>query len=233
MAPIDWSKTKIYKIVCKDLSIIECYVGSTINIIRRRCQHKTACNNVASADHALKKYAFIRANGGWDNWELILVEDYLECTSGEMARQRERFWYETLGSELNRYRPFVSQDEYRKDASAYYESNKERIKERETAYREANKDKIKKDVAAYRESNKEQIKERAAAYYESNKEKIKERETAHRESNKEQIKKRETAYYEANKDKLKKYQVEYRKFNKDKIKERMNAYHKSNRASML
>ena len=43
--PIDYSKTIIYKIVCNDLSIKECYVGHTINMTKRKCCHKSTCNN--------------------------------------------------------------------------------------------------------------------------------------------------------------------------------------------
>ena len=30
--PIDYAKTILYKIVCNDLKIIDCYVGTTINL---------------------------------------------------------------------------------------------------------------------------------------------------------------------------------------------------------
>lgn len=33
--PIDYSKGKIYKIVCKDLDIIDIYVGSTTDFIEK------------------------------------------------------------------------------------------------------------------------------------------------------------------------------------------------------
>ena len=37
---IDYSKTIIYKIVCKDINIKDCYVGSTTDFIRRKNRHK-------------------------------------------------------------------------------------------------------------------------------------------------------------------------------------------------
>ena len=33
---IDYSKTIIYKIVCKDINIKDCYVGSTTNFTNRK-----------------------------------------------------------------------------------------------------------------------------------------------------------------------------------------------------
>ena len=43
---IDYLKTIIYKIVCKDLNITDFYVGHTTNFIKRKATHKTACNNI-------------------------------------------------------------------------------------------------------------------------------------------------------------------------------------------
>jgi hypothetical protein len=37
---IDYSKTVIYKICCKDLSISNLYIGNTTNLVKRRYQHK-------------------------------------------------------------------------------------------------------------------------------------------------------------------------------------------------
>jgi hypothetical protein len=34
--PIDYSKSIIYKIVCKDLDVKDCYVGSTTNFTNRK-----------------------------------------------------------------------------------------------------------------------------------------------------------------------------------------------------
>ncbi len=45
---IDYSKTIIYRIVFKDLSISECYVGHVTNFTKGKCQPKTNCNNEKS-----------------------------------------------------------------------------------------------------------------------------------------------------------------------------------------
>ena len=37
---IDYSKTIIYKIVCKDLAVKDVYVGSTTHFINRKYGHK-------------------------------------------------------------------------------------------------------------------------------------------------------------------------------------------------
>ena len=42
---MDYSKTHFYKIVCKDLSIKDCYVGHTTNLMKRKHHHKNLCIN--------------------------------------------------------------------------------------------------------------------------------------------------------------------------------------------
>ncbi len=36
----------IYKIVCKDINITDCYIGSSIKFRKRKNLHKSNCNNV-------------------------------------------------------------------------------------------------------------------------------------------------------------------------------------------
>ena len=69
--PIDYSKTIIYKIVCKDLNVKDVYVGHTTDFIRRKRQHNSVCNCETSLRHNLKVYQLIRDSGGWENWSMI------------------------------------------------------------------------------------------------------------------------------------------------------------------
>jgi len=47
---VNYEKSTIYKIVCKDVNIKDCYVGSTTNFNRRKQEHKYNCNNVKTED---------------------------------------------------------------------------------------------------------------------------------------------------------------------------------------
>ena len=107
---IDYSKTIIYKIVCKNLEIKELYVGSSTNFTQRKYDHKIKVNNLSSQ---LKIYDFIRNNGGWDDWDMILVETY-PCNNDLEKRARERFWYEELNASLNMRRPSINNTEKRR-----------------------------------------------------------------------------------------------------------------------
>jgi len=160
--PTDYSKTIIYKLVCKDLIITDLYVGHTTNFIERKWCHKSR----SKYDNSLI-YKTINDNGGWDNWEMVEIEKY-PCKDGNEARTRERFWYEEINAKLNSIKPITSLEEknillknYKKE---YYETNKEVIKEQHKEYREQHKDTNKEYQKQYREQNKEAIKEYMKQY---------------------------------------------------------------------
>ena len=108
----DYSKMMMYKIVCKDLTVKSGYVGSSRQLVKRKNNHKTRCNNPNDKKHNLLIYKTIRDNGGWDNWSLIKIEDFPDCKDGTHARMRERELYEELFEEkLNMVRPSITDDE--------------------------------------------------------------------------------------------------------------------------
>jgi len=124
--PIDYSKTLIYKIVCNDLNVKDLYVGSTTDFRKRKTRHKSDCNNQNSKEYKFNVYQFIRDNGGFDNWTMVLVEKY-PCETSLEKLKRERYWYETLGATLNKQVPSQTQQEY---AKQYYVENKEIINQK-------------------------------------------------------------------------------------------------------
>ena len=77
MAPrnINYDNTYFYKICCKDITIKEIYIGQTTDFTRRKSCHKQSCNNANSLGYNIRLYKFIRENGGWDHWDMILIEN--------------------------------------------------------------------------------------------------------------------------------------------------------------
>ena len=120
---IDYSKSIIYKIVCKDPEVKECYVGSTTDLTRRRQGHKNTCNNVNDKRSDLYVYRFIRENGGFDNWEVVKIEDY-PCENREDLHKRERYNLETLKASLNTVIPSRKEKEQKKE---YYLKNRDKF----------------------------------------------------------------------------------------------------------
>ena len=113
--PIDYSKKVIYKIVCDDLDITECYVGSTTDFVRRKQCHKNNSTNESRVCYKNKVYETIRNTGGWDNWTMVEIEKYT-C--------KERFWTENLNSGLNTIYPQRTSKEY---MDKYCKDNRERL----------------------------------------------------------------------------------------------------------
>jgi len=176
---VDYSKTIIYKICCKDTSITDIYVGATTDMKSRKYTHKSESNNPNNKGYNKKVYKFIREHGGFSNWDMIMVEKY-PCKDKLESGKRERYWMEELGATLNKQVPNRTPKEYKEKSKKYREDNKEKSKK----YYEDNKEKIKEKSKKYREDNKETLKK----YYEDNKEKIKETSKQYYEDNKEKIK---------------------------------------------
>lgn len=145
-----YGKSIIYKICCNDLKVKEVYVGSTTNFKNRKNDHKTVCCNEKSLKYNYKVYQFIRNNGGWNNWDMIQLEQYEAKTKLEL-HSRERYWIETLQSTLNCQIPLRTDSEWyicnkeliTKQKKEYYNCNKELILERQKEYYEENKESIK------------------------------------------------------------------------------------------
>jgi len=133
--PMNYSKSIVYKICCKNIDITDCYVGSTTCLRNRKTQHKTCCNNEKDKKYNFTVYQFIRENGGWNNWEVVMLEEYPECRSGEELLKYEREHMEMLGATLNKRVPGRTDKEWCKD-------NKEEISVKKREYWHKNKKEI-------------------------------------------------------------------------------------------
>ncbi len=137
----------VYKLCCIDPEIKEIYVGSTKNLRVRKNQHKTRCNNENDKKYTYSVYQFIRANGGFSNWDVIQLERVEFNTKYEL-HAKERHYIETLNASLNKVIPTRT----------------------DTQWREDNKEKIKGQIQEYQKKNKEKIKQYKRQHYENNQE---------------------------------------------------------------
>ena len=203
----DYSKACVYKIICKDSSITDIYIGSTINFKSRGYLHKHHCNNPNSKKYNSKAYKFIRENGGWDNWQMIKICD-VKCLDKYDLRKKEGEYILSFKSTLNTQIAGRTKEE---SWRAYSIKNKDRIK-------------------AYRSKNKDKMKEYCKAYYLNNIDKSRRDRREYYKKNKDAIKVYQEVYRAKNKDAVKVYQEVYRAKNKDKNKAYMKAYMKAYRA---
>ena len=187
-------KTIMYKIECKNNEITECYIGHTTNPKSRQAEHKYNCNNEKSKGHNLRLYSFIRANGGWDNWDMIEIEKY-PCNSKREAETREHYWYFELKSTLNVISPIldlekrianlnrvrdeekakskIRLEERKQKRIIYLEENKDIILQHQKNLRlanaKANRESINEKMRNYNKLTAERRKELAKKYYEKRK----------------------------------------------------------------
>ena len=146
--PINYQTSVMYKIVCDVLTVKYCYVGHTTDFTKRKYTHKTSCTNVKDKLYNLKLYTTIRANGGWDNWTMVLIEKY-PCENKQQALQRERFWYEELNADLNMVRPYMTEEEIKQRIKDYQKNNQEKLKEHAKTRYGNNKEEIIKKLRVY------------------------------------------------------------------------------------
>jgi len=130
---IDYSKTVIYKICSKDITIKDCYIGSTNDFDRRKGEHKRRCHNENHKNYNFPVYQFIRSHGGWVNWSMIPVEVYNTCSNKLQKLIRERYYFEQLNVTLNGNVPGIfyelGKKEYHKQYGAKYrDEHQEHIK---------------------------------------------------------------------------------------------------------
>ena len=215
---IDYTITIIYfyRFVCNDPNIINMYVGSTVDMTKRKTNHKTKCNNPNDKAYNYSVYKTIRDNGGWDNWRMLEIENKIVKDKTE-AKQQEQYWIEYFNAQMNMIKASYNQREYQRE---YYEQNKEQINAYQLEYKEKNKEQIIEYKRDYYKQNKEQLNARTRDYY---------------KQNKEQLNAYHLEHYEQNKEQRKAYQREYREKNKEQInaKKRENCLRKKEQKTLM
>jgi len=176
---IDYSKCVIYKICCKEPSITYEYYGHTTNKTKRKQQHKATCNNENDKGYNLKVYKTIRENGGWSNWDFVVIEEY-PCGNVDEARLRERYWIELKQPIMNSMlRPILTEEEKKNK----YEENREEIIEYQKKRYEEKREELIEYQKNHHNDNREEYIDYQKKYYQETKDKKKK----YQEENKDKI----------------------------------------------
>ena len=149
------------------------YIGSTIDLKNRIKSHRHNCNNEKNEKYNYKLYQYIRENGGFNEYEFIILECYVFNHNHELL-YKEDDYIKMYDNNLNSKRAYLTDEEYKKK----------------------NNEKVKK----YREEHIEERKEYNKKWYENNKEEINEKNKKYRENNKEKISQKNKEKYNNNKD---------------------------------
>jgi len=201
MPATDYSKTVIYVIKCRDDNITEEYVGSTTNFRSRKWEHKSCCNNEKSKQYNDKKYQVIRANGGWENWIMIQLEEY-PCKNKREAECREDQVRLERKALLNVRRPFITEEEKKENRKKKDEENKDKIKEQNKKWAQENREKRYEYQKQRYAEKKDEISEKRKLWYQKNKEKMNERGRQRYAEKKDEINEKSKLWYQKNKEKI-------------------------------
>ena len=109
--PINYDKTHFYKIVCKDIQVVDLYVGHTTDFSSRKKAHRNLALNPSTKGNNMFVYKFINDNGGWENFDMVLIET-CKCENKLDATRKERVHIETLKATLNKVIPTRTRAEW-------------------------------------------------------------------------------------------------------------------------
>ena len=129
---IDYSKGKIYKIVCNITGLI--YIGSTTKeyLSQRLTQHRGNYQQYLKGKYCnVRSFEIIKNN----NYDIILLEN-VSCDNKDELRKRERYYIESLDC-VNKNIPSRTLEEWTKQ---YYEKNREKFLESKKEYRIQNRE---------------------------------------------------------------------------------------------
>ena len=100
----------MYKICPKNKDLKFCYVGHTSNFNKRKYEHKKQAISENDTKSHQKHYETIRNNGGWNEWEMTIIEIY-NCKTKLEARIREQELIEKYNANLNTLKAFITEEE--------------------------------------------------------------------------------------------------------------------------
>lgn len=158
LSKIIYDNTYFYKIVCKNLDLNDLYIGHTTNFRSRKWQHKSACNNEANKDHNAPVYKFIRKNGGWSNFDMVLIET-MKCDNKLDAEKMERKYIEDLHATLNNQMPCRLEETLKEYKHNWWINNLEKMHDMKHERYIQNRDEILHKSKNFYEENIDKCKE--------------------------------------------------------------------------
>ena len=133
-----YSIYNLYKINSND-----CYIGKTKNVKARMVLHK-----YYSKDSTYKLYKFMRANGGFSNFDYVILETNIAEDQGALM---ERHYFNLYQPNLNSNVPARTQDQSQLN---YRTNNKVKLTNKTRLWQSNNKDKYKLYQKEYYQNKK-------------------------------------------------------------------------------
>jgi len=94
---VDYSKTYVYRLTCKNSAVLDAYISYTTNLTQRKYKHKRETLDLFIQT---RLYDSIRKNGGWTNWKCTILEE-CACNNEIEAKERASFYIMKMKPNLN------------------------------------------------------------------------------------------------------------------------------------
>ena len=94
---VDYSKTYVYRLTCKNSAVLDAYISYTTNLTQRKYKHKRETLDLFIQT---RLYDSIRKNGGWTNWKCNILEE-CACNNEIEAKERASFYIMKMKPNLN------------------------------------------------------------------------------------------------------------------------------------
>ena len=219
-----YNNGKIYRLNCSDGHY---YIGSTTTSLNKRLSsHKSA-----SKTNTMPVYTHI-VELGWDNVEMVLVEDYA-CNTKKELNAREDFYIKKAKDDpkcLNARRSHLTKEEKVELSKQYYQENKVSRAEYDKQYYEEHKEEIIEYHRKYTEQNREQVDAYQAQYRLENAEKRRAYSRQYAKDHPEEKKARRRQHYQENKEHVYQKCKEYNEAHKDEVREYKRKWSRNKRA---
>ena len=219
--PINYDNACIYQF---EKEGVVYYVGSTTNFTHRKAEHKSSCNNERSEKYLYPIYIFIRDNGGWNSFKMILIENF-KCSDSNELRAREQHWInefkptlmnQVFASRTNKQWQIDNKEDIAIKKAKYQQENREGLQKYKKQYHIENRDKVNANNAKNRESKlgdveyQTELKSYKAKWYKDNQEKLEIKNAKYYNDNKDTIAIQGAKYREDNKEKIAIQRAKYR-----------------------
>lgn len=157
---------KFYRIVPKDTTQTDCYIGHTVQPLRKRFTEHGRPSNSTSSKALFERY-------GKKGLQIVLIHE-LELPDKEYARREERRLLEEVREQaVNKLRPWTSEEETKElmatTAKQWREANKEYVATHRKRYIEAHQEQRRQYSKQYHEAHREIILARQKQYREAKK----------------------------------------------------------------
>ena len=153
----------IYVLKSKDTKILDCYIGSTKDLEKRKIQHFYSCRHNSNR----KLYNFINNNGGYNNWYIEVIKNIQNITRQDLKKEEKEF--------ILKYKPTLNKNIPLQTNKEWRSKNKDRLRKNQTRFNYLYKHEYnKKRLENYRKK-RDIINLCSKAYYHKNKKKINEK----------------------------------------------------------